>query len=175
MGRAILLTGRPGCGKTTVIHKTIALIDRPTGGFYTREIRQAGKRQGFEIVTMDGRRAILAHVDIPGPHRVGKYGLDLSTLEKLAVPAVQIAIDQNQLVVIDEIGPMEMRSPRFREVVLAALDSSSLVFGTIVQRRTDFGDQIKSRPEATLIEVLPANRDALPARLQVLLAPDRTS
>jgi nucleoside-triphosphatase len=170
MGTAVILTGRPGCGKTTVIHRTLALIDRPVGGFYTREIRQAGQRLGFEIVSLDEQSAILAHVDLPGSQRVGKYGLDLSALESLGVAAVQQAIDQDQLVVIDEIGPMEMRSQRFREVVLAALDSRSTVLGTIVQRSTFFGDQVKRRPDVTLIDVLPSNRDALPAQLKAMLA-----
>ena len=83
---------------------------------------------------------------------------------------VQQAIDQDQLVVIDEIGPMEMRSQRFREVVLAALDSRSTVLGTIVQRSTSFGDQVKRRSDVTLIDVLPSNRDALPAQLKAMLA-----
>ena len=170
MGTAVLLTGRPGCGKTSVIHRTLALIDRPVGGFYTREIRQAGQRLGFEIVSLDEQSAILAHVDLPGSQRVGKYGLDLAALESLGVAAVQQAIDQDQLVVIDEIGPMEMRSQRFREVVLAALDSRSTVLGTIVQRSTSFGDQVKRRSDVTLIDVLPSNRDALPAQLKAMLA-----
>jgi nucleoside-triphosphatase len=170
MGTAVILTGRPGCGKTTVIHRTLALIDRPVGGFYTREIRQAGQRLGFEIVSLDEQSAILAHVDLPGSQRVGKYGLDLAALESLGVAAVQQAIDQDQLVVIDEIGPMEMRSQRFREVVLAALDSRSTVLGTIVQRSTSFGDQVKRRSDVTLIDVLPSNRDALPAQLKAMLA-----
>jgi len=174
MGAAILLTGHPGCGKTTVIHKTLDSLDRPAGGFYTREIRRAGQRLGFEIVNLDGQRAILAHIDLPGPQRVGKYGLDLKALDELGVVAVQTAINQGHLVVIDEIGPMEMHSPRFREVVLAALDSTSPMLGTVAQRRTAFGDQIKRRPEVTLIQVLPANRDDLPAQLQVLLALNRT-
>ena len=170
MGTAVLLTGRPGCGKTTVIHRTLALIDRPVGGFYTREIRQAGQRLGFEIVSLDEQSAILAHVDLPGSQRVGKYGLDLAALESLGVAAVQQAIDQDQLVVIDEIGPMEMRSQRFREVVLAALDSRSTVLGTIVQRSTSFGDQVKRHSDVTLIDVLPSNRDALPSQLKAMLA-----
>jgi nucleoside-triphosphatase len=175
MGTTVLLTGRPGCGKTTVIHKTLALIDRPAGGFYTREIRRSGQRLGFEIVSLDGQTAILAHVDLPGPQRVGKYGLDLRALESLGVAAVKSAIDQGGLVVIDEIGPMEMRSPRFKEIVLEALDSRSTVLGTIVQRSTPFSDKIKRRSDVTLIEVQPSNRDALPAQLTTMLVSKQTS
>jgi nucleoside-triphosphatase len=175
MGTTVLLTGRPGCGKTTVIHKTLALIDRPAGGFYTREIRRSGQRLGFEIVSLDGQTAILAHVDLPGPQRVGKYGLDLRALESLGVAAVKSAIDQGGLVVIDEIGPMEMRSPRFKEIVLEALDSRSTVLGTIVQRSTPFSDKIKRRSDVTLFEVQPSNRDTLPAQLTTMLVSKQTS
>jgi nucleoside-triphosphatase len=80
MGNTILLTGLPGCGKTTLIRKVISRSSTPTGGFYTQESREPyynpanGIRKGFEIITLDGRRGILAHVDIHDPMRVGKYG-----------------------------------------------------------------------------------------------------
>jgi nucleoside-triphosphatase len=84
MGRAILLTGHPGCGKTTLLRKIIERLPFPVHGFYTQEIRPSGVREGFEIVTLDGQHGILAHVSFPGPVKVGKYGVDLSVLEHLA-------------------------------------------------------------------------------------------
>jgi nucleoside-triphosphatase len=68
----ILLTGPPQCGKTTVVQKVAALWPGQAAGFLTREVRRAGRRLGFEIVTLNGDAALLSHVDFPGPHRVGK-------------------------------------------------------------------------------------------------------
>lgn len=169
MGKAILLTGRPGCGKTTVIRKVVAALATPAGGFYTRELRQEGRRVGFEIVTLDGRRGTLSHVEIPGRSRVGRYGVDLATLDELSVGAVRGTLATGGLVVIDEIGPMELLSARFREVVLEVLDSPATLLGTVMRRRTTFTDQIKNHPKVTLIEVTPGNRDTLPAQILVML------
>lgn len=120
---------------------------------------------GFEIITLDGRRGFLAHVDYSGPERVGKYGLDLPVLETLAVTAIQAAIAANGIVVIDEIGPMEVRSSAFCRVVVEAMGSEAVVLGTIAKREHPFIEQIKVIPGITLVEVRPDNRDTLPERI----------
>jgi len=171
----ILLTGPPSCGKTTVIRKVVAGLLVPAGGFYTQELRDVHHvRLGFEIVTLDGRRATLAHVDIRSPQRVGKYGVDLAALDGLAVQVVHLALELGGLVVIDEIGPMELLSTLFRQVVLEALESDASLLATIVQRSTPFTDAFKRRPEVTLMEVRPDNREHLPGDiLALLLEPQR--
>jgi nucleoside-triphosphatase len=139
----------------------LARLARPAGGFYTQEIREAGRRTGFKIITLDGGRGILAHVDISSKNRISKYGVDLSALETFAIPAMLDAVEHNKLVVIDEIGPMQLLSPEFRQVVLDILGKSASVLGSIVWRSTPFTDQIKSRPDVTLLEVTPENREEL--------------
>lgn len=164
----ILLTGRPGCGKTTLIKRIINDLPRRAGGFYTEEIRDGGTRTGFKIVTLDGEEAVLAHIDFratAGPDRVGKYGLDLSALERIGVGAVRQAIQARQLVVIDEIGPMEIRSAIFRDAVNEALNSELPVLATIFARPLPFTNAIKSRSDVTLIEVRPDNRERLVSEL----------
>src|SRR5262249_57444753 len=79
---ALLLTGRPGVGKTTVIRAVADALPRGRlGGFFTDEIRVRGERRGFALVTFEGRRLTLAHVERHGPPRVGKYGADVDALE----------------------------------------------------------------------------------------------
>ena len=109
----VLLTGRPGCGKTTLINRVVNELALPAGGFYTEEIRKRGRRVGFKIITLDGEEAVLAHVDFNTKQRVGKYGLDLHALESIGTEAICIAMRARQLLVIDEIGPMEIRSRIF--------------------------------------------------------------
>ncbi|PYL80266.1 MAG: AAA family ATPase [Verrucomicrobia bacterium] len=125
------------------------------------EIRAHGERLGFKIITLDGQEALLAHVDFKTPERVGKYGLDLSALETVGVEALREAVHARQLVVIDEIGPMELRSPIFRDVVNQALDSGAPILATISARSLPFTGAIKERPDVTVIEVRPGNREQL--------------
>lgn len=165
MNRKVLLTGRPGCGKTTLIKRVVNELARPSGGFYTEEIREAGTRVGFKLVTLDGEETVLAHVDFKTRERVGKYGLNLSTLEAVGLKAIREAARTQQLVVIDEIGPMEIRSPIFREAVSEALDSGAPILATIVARPLPFTDAIKKRADVTVIEVRPDNREQLVSEL----------
>jgi nucleoside-triphosphatase len=163
--RKILLTGRPGCGKTTLIKRVVKNLPQGAGGFYTEEIRDGSTRAGFKIVTLEGEEVVFAHVDFKTSNHVGKYGLDLSALERIGVGAVRQAIRARRLVVIDEIGPMEIRSPIFRDTVNEALDSEVPVLATIFARPLPFTDPIKFRPDVTLIEVRPDNRERLVSEL----------
>ena len=161
----ILLTGRPGCGKTTLIKRVIADLPQRAAGFYTEEIRHRGTRVGFKIVTLDGDEAVLAHVDLKTSEQLGKYRLDLSALETIGVKAIREAVQARRLVVIDEIGPMEIRSPTFRDAVNEALDSAVSVLATISARSLPFTNAIKARSDVRLIEVRASNRERLVAEL----------
>ena len=161
----VLLTGRPGCGKTTLIKRVVNELELPAGGFYTEEIRQRGGRVGFKIITLDGEEAVLAHVDFDTTQRVGKYGLDLRVLESIGTEAICTAVRARRLVVIDEIGPMEIRSSVFCDVVNDAVNSGEPILGTITARSFPFTNAIKKRHDVTLIEVRAKNREQLVSEL----------
>jgi nucleoside-triphosphatase len=159
LSQALLLTGAPGTGKTTIIREAIHASKAKAGGFYTQEIRQGKARLGFEIVTLDGPRAVLAHVDIRGPRRVSKYGVDVASLDRVAVPAMRQAIRECDIVVVDEIGRMELLSPAFREVLLEALNSDRRLLGTVMLQPHPLTDQVKKDPRVEVLLVSKANRD----------------
>jgi len=165
MKRKVLLTGRAGCGKTTLIKRVVNDLARPAGGFYTEEIRDRGERVGFKIVTLKGKAAVFAHVAFKTPERLGKYGLDLSALETVGAGALRTALRARELVVIDEIGPMEIRSRIFCDAVNEALDNGVPILGTITARSFPFTDKIKKRPDVTVIEVHLNNREQLVSKL----------
>jgi len=153
MKQAYLLSGAPGVGKTTLIRQAISEAKQRPGGFYTREIRVQSLRQGFEIVSLDGTSAMLAHVDFQSHYRVSKYGVNIDNLNDVGVIALRRAIQECDIVVIDEIGKMELFSLAFREAVLEALNSGKKVLGTIMLPSHLWADQIKKDARVKVILV----------------------
>ncbi|MGD9001751.1 MAG: nucleoside-triphosphatase, partial [Anaerolineae bacterium] len=133
MGRTLLLTGRPGVGKTTVIKKVAEALEGQAGGFYTEEVRgPEGRRRGFQLVTLDGNEAVMAHVDLRGEGRprVSRYGVDVEAIHQVGVTALRRAMAANHVVIVDEIGKMELFCEPFKEAVIAALEGRNPVLAT---------------------------------------------
>lgn len=157
----ILITGPPGIGKTTFIIKLVdELRDLRVAGFYTTEIREAGIRKGFELVSLDGRKSILSHVDIRSESRVGRYGVDVKRFEAF-LDSLDLARSDADILVIDEIGKMETHSRQFRQLITQLLDSRKPVVATIALRGEGFILELKRRPDVRLIEITAANRESL--------------
>lgn len=142
-----LITGLPGCGKTTLIKEIISELDVEKKGFFTEEIREKGKRAGFMIVTLSGKKAVLAHKDFTFPYRVSKYSVSVENLEDVGVKEIEQAISGKFLIVIDEIGKMELFSERFKKAVIAAFESENRVLASILLRPHPFCDKLKKRDD----------------------------
>ena len=163
----LLLEGRPGIGKTTVTRRLLKLLQKagvPVAGFTTGELRIGGRREGFVVEAVSGAREVLAHVDLPGPPRVGRYGVDLAALERVALPALREP-GAGGVVVVDELGRMELASAAFCETVVELLGRDVAVVATVQLARHRFTDALKRRPDIRVIRVTEATRDALPERL----------
>ena len=165
MKQVYLLTGQPGTGKTSLIKQALAGIKGKAGGFYTEEIRTQGIREGFRLVTLDGQDAILAHVNIHSPYRVSRYGVDIDSLDRVGVSALHRAARECDLVVIDEIGKMELFSANFREAVLQIIGSGKRVLGTIMLNPDPWADAIKRKPQVNLVTVTRANHQEVLEKL----------
>lgn len=171
----ILLEGRPGAGKSTIARRLADGLSRdgiPVSGFLTEEIRESGRRLGFSLERFGGERGVLAHVDLPGPPRVGRFGVDLAAFERVAIPALEQA-GKDEVAIIDELGKMELASDAFREAVVALLDRPVPVVATVQSASHAFTDALKRRRDVETMRVTTANRDELPELLAARLKGDR--
>lgn len=174
MGKAFLLTGKPGVGKSTALQKIIAQLGpEQCGGFYTQEVREHGLRRGFQIVTLSGQVGRLADVEFKSPLKIGKYGVDLASLEALAVPELYQALATKRYVLLDEIGPMELFSGKFKQAVLDVLASPKILVGTIMLRPQPFADQLKAAKTVSLYMMTWENRDQMPNQLVSAIKAER--
>jgi nucleoside-triphosphatase len=153
----IFITGIPGCGKTTLIKEILKELKIPAKGFFTEEIRlqpirhppasraPEGERIGFKIVTLDGKEGILAEKGFKSSYKVSKYGVILKDLEEIGVKEIEEGLKEDCLIVVDELGKMELFSKKFQEIILKALDSKNKILGTIMLKPNPFCDEIKRR------------------------------
>jgi nucleoside-triphosphatase len=162
----LLLTGRPGVGKTCVLLRAVDILKAEgyeIGGMVSREIRERGSRVGFEIVDFGtGRKGWLSHINQPIGPQVGKYRVNLSDLNTIGASSILNAMKNADIIVVDEIGPMELFSSDFREAVINALDSNKMMICTIHYRALDpLINTIKAREDAQIFEVTHENRKNL--------------
>lgn len=165
----VFITGRPGIGKTTALLKAVELLDVKVHGFITREIREGRARVGFRIEDTEGSGAVMAHVDLPGPPKVGKYGVDVGAIEAIGVRSLRKALQQGTPVIIDEVGKMELASAAFVETLMEVVASELPVLGTLHTRTDRTTQSIREREDTEIIEITAANRDELPERLAAML------
>jgi nucleoside-triphosphatase len=142
--------------------------DARVGGFVTKELRERGRRVGFGIESFDGDRATLAHVSLPGPPRVSRYGVDVAAFERVALPALEAA-KRADVVVLDELGKMELASDRFCDAVSELFNAALPLVATIHVFRHPFTDALKERDDVERVRVTPKTRDALPRELAARL------
>jgi nucleoside-triphosphatase len=160
----LLIEARPGAGKTTAIGRLAELLRSegvPLSGFLTREIREGGRRIGFSIETFAGSHGVLAHVEIDGPPRVGRYGVDLEEFERLALPALEPPEDGGVLL-IDELGKMELASVRFGDAVSDLFDRPVPIVATVQAGRHPFTDALKRRRGVSTVRLTARNRERVP-------------
>ena len=167
----ILLTGQPGCGKTTTVMKIIEKLNSERiAGFYTQEIRRNNVRKGFRWKRLDGAEGTLAHIDIKGRFKVGKYGVDVEGFDKNVVPVLDIGQTDTELFVIDEIGKMECFSKKFTTAVRKLFESDKSVLATVAKKGPGLISEIKNYPDVQLFNLTTANREKIVTEIQQILS-----
>ncbi|MGB9834156.1 MAG: nucleoside-triphosphatase [bacterium] len=144
-GRKILITGPPGCGKTTLIKELYSRFPNFCG-FWTEEVRERGVRTGFQIVTTWGERFPLSSVYSSSPFRVGKYGVEVENVDLITQKLWGLLGEGKRSFLIDEIGKMEYFSREFRELIRELFhDRETKLIATIAEK--DFHPEIRALKE----------------------------
>jgi nucleoside-triphosphatase len=166
----ILLTGLPGCGKTTAIIRIYQeLKNVKVAGFYTQEIRENNVRKGFRWNRLDGTAGLLAHVDIKGTFKVGKYGVAVAGFEESVVPILDIEQTDAELFILDEIGKMECMSEKFVAAVRRLFCSDKSVLATVALKGRGLISEVKNYPNAKLFRLgRDCNEKSIAEILQIL-------
>jgi nucleoside-triphosphatase len=168
--RLFIVTGSPGIGKTTVLSKIIDVVKERSysvGGMLTSEVRVAGVRIGFEMLDVcGGKKGWLARTDQKeGPH-IRKYQVNLQDLDTIGAKAILQAVTSSDIIVIDEVGPMELFSDKFAQAVVTAIDSTKpLVCIVHWKIRNQFIEGILRREDAETFTVNEQNRNRLPENI----------
>lgn len=161
--RSFLLTGKPRTGKSTLIKKLILEMGPEVcGGFYTEEIFDTNnERAGFRCVSIEGEGVEIAHVESSSGARIGRYGIDIEQFEKFAVRVLQEAMDSKRIIVVDEIGFMQMLSSSFQRKVHKMMSENRIVVGTVPLDSHPEIDKIKYSKEVKLVRINESNRDVI--------------
>lgn len=161
----ILIQGRPGSGKTTLVKRVIEKLKMDYTGFFTEEVREKGIRKGFKIVTSSGEEAILAHTNSKSPYKVSKYGVEIENIERVAIPSLK----GKGLVVIDEIGKMELMSKKFKKALEEIFEGNRNILATIPIYRVKFIDTLVSKYRPVIIRLNRENSEKVLERVLTLV------
>lgn len=177
MGRNIKIgiTGLPGAGKTQSLTRVIEMLEKEgkiVGGMITQPVVEHNRRTGFYVMNwLSKEKEIFAHIRFSSKIVIGRYGVNLETLDIVGVKALEQAGEQAEIIVIDEIGKMEVESDRFVDAVKNVLDLEKTVIMTLHKKsRNALLQEIRRRDDVRILEVTPINRNLLPYKIMKLLS-----
>ena len=182
------ITGLPRSGKSAVMQKVVSMLAderveemrargddveaaKLLGGMRCEPLVEDGERVGFKCINyQSGEEAVMAHKNIDSRMRVLGYGIDPEALDSVAVPAIQEAMDDYEVIVIDEIGKFSVESEAFVEVVRKAMEIDKPTLVTLHKKsRHPLLQDIRRRDDARILEVTPVNRALLPYKIHKLM------
>ncbi|NPV59706.1 MAG: NTPase [Actinobacteria bacterium] len=158
----ILVTGKPGCGKTTLVLRVVEGLTEvgfKAGGFVTEEMRRGRSRIGFRVRDLAGGSEVLAHVERGGLPRVGRYGVDTEAFERVALRSLRTDERDVDLLVVDEIGRMELLSPSFRAFLPSLFDSPLPLLATVHAGGDPFTRGLMAREDVSVLRLSASNRE----------------
>lgn len=169
-GIKIGITGLPGSGRTELLLTLVDMLEAENlkiGGVVTEPIREGDTVTGFKMIDyMTKEESVIAGTRITSRARIDEFGIDLDALGILAVNAIKRAVYHSDLVIIDEIGRIQLKSEYFNKAVLNALKASKPIIMTIYRKsRSSLLQDIRRRDDIRMLEVTPVNKGILPFKI----------
>lgn len=150
-------------GKSTLVQKAAEATKVKVGGVLARDKRVKDRRVGFELLDLgSGRTGMLADETGNGP-QLGKYRVRLDDLDQIGAKAIEDALKAD-LIVVDEVGPMELSSRRFIGAVEKAIASNKPML-VVLHEWSVHPLAKKIRKSFRIITVTRDNRDAVKEEL----------
>lgn len=165
MALRIVVLGRPGVGKTTLMQRISTHFPGLFRGFYTEEVREKGTRVGFRVVTLSGKRGMLAAKGASSPFRVGAYGVLVSEFESTVLPELEEALRAEAPCLIDELGKMEFFSEGFRKILPSLWEKAPLLLATARFPQIPEVTEFFSQKEVRSFLLTPRNREEVFAQV----------
>lgn len=168
------LSGVLGLGKTGTLKEIIDMLNEEevsVGGMITEPIMEDNRQKGYQVMNWQTKeKAVFAHLDFDSSIRVNGYGVDLDALNQVGVRAIEEAMKEEELVLVDEIGKIEVESEEFNEIVKIALKANKPILLTFNKKsRNPLLQDIRRRDDVRILELTDVNRDLLPYKVVDLL------
>ncbi|MDR3074781.1 MAG: NTPase [Candidatus Methanoplasma sp.] len=168
------ITGLPGSGKTYALLKVIEMLsdeELVIGGMIDEPLTDGKRRTGFSVRNiLTGEKRVFASADIESKIMIGKIGVDISEFEKVSISAIRTACEECDIIIIDEVGKVEVESQAFIDVVKEALDADKPMILTLHKKsRNPLLQDIRRRDDVRILEVTPTNRNILPYKILRLM------
>ena len=168
------ITGLPGSGKTYVLLRVIEMLkddELIIGGMIDEPLTDGRHKIGFSVRNiMTGETQVFANASIESKIMIGKIGIDLAKFEEIGIVAIREACEKCDIIVIDEVGKMEVESQAFVDAVKEALDVDKPMILTLHKKsRNPLLQDIRRRDDVRILEVTPTNRNILPYKIVRLM------
>ncbi len=171
------ISGSSGIQKSETIKAIIQMLDEEDisiGGMITEPIMEDNRRVGFQVMDWQTReKAVFAHLDLDSPIEVKGYGVDLDSLNEVGVKAIRNGANERDVILIDEIGKMQVKSDTFYDTVKKALEVDKPLILTFEKKsRNPLLQEIRRRDDVRMLELTDVNKDLLPYKVLELIKED---
>lgn len=168
------ITGLPSAGKTYALLRVIEMLkdeEVVIGGMINQPIMEGKHRVGFTVRDLiTGETEDYAHIGYESKIMVGHIGVDIGKFETIAVSAIQNACENADIIVIDEVGKVEVESEAFVNAVRMALEVDKPMILTLHKKsRNPLLQDIRRRDDVRILEVTQTNRNLLPYKVKSLM------
>ena len=168
------ISGPFGIDKTDTLERIIEMLKEKeisVGGMITDPIMENNRRVGYQVMDWQSKeKAVFAHIALDLSEEVNGYGVDLDTLDEVGVKAIRKAAENNDVILVDEIGKMQVKSEKFNKTVKAAMEVDKPMILTFQKKsRNPLLQDIRRRDDVRMLELTDVNKDLLPYKVVDLI------